>query len=243
MLEILEYITQNYAWFLGGAVLILLAIIGYYADKTNFGQGKDNNDSNKPELLDINNMRLMDVATNVDNDIKQLDINSNDIQTNAEVLDLNNSLENEKNSIQSDLINENISLNNDVNVPNTLVVENAKISNNLSNIVTPQLTVEQLSQLKELDLSSDINSVKVSLVNDETKRSSYNEEAFNKFNDEFNALLPKKELINSDLLEDINDIELGKTQKFDFSDVPDLDNIELPKIKNIDSVETDIWKF
>ena len=51
MTKILEYITLNYTWFLGGAILILLAIIGYYADKTNFGQGKpkkdDDNNKNK----------------------------------------------------------------------------------------------------------------------------------------------------------------------------------------------------
>ena len=40
-----------------------------------------------------------------------------------------------------------------------------------------------------------------------------NEEAFSKFSDEFNSLLPKKELINMDLLSDIDDLELGKTQK------------------------------
>ena len=41
MKDILEYIMANYTWFLGGAIIILLAIIGSYADKTNFGQGKE----------------------------------------------------------------------------------------------------------------------------------------------------------------------------------------------------------
>jgi len=40
MAEIIEYVTQNYIWFLGGMIVILLAIIGSYADKTNFGQKK-----------------------------------------------------------------------------------------------------------------------------------------------------------------------------------------------------------
>ena len=50
MINILEYINENYTLFLGGAIIILLAIIGSYADKTNFGQGKtkeNNNDNNK----------------------------------------------------------------------------------------------------------------------------------------------------------------------------------------------------
>ena len=43
MSTIIEYIVSNYTWFLIGAIIILLAIIGSYADKTNFGQGKHNN--------------------------------------------------------------------------------------------------------------------------------------------------------------------------------------------------------
>ena len=37
---VIEYIITNYIWFLFGAIVILLAIIGSYADKTNFGQNK-----------------------------------------------------------------------------------------------------------------------------------------------------------------------------------------------------------
>ena len=40
MQTILEYIMLNYTWILAGSIIILLAVIGYYADKTNFGQGK-----------------------------------------------------------------------------------------------------------------------------------------------------------------------------------------------------------
>jgi len=69
------------------------------------------------------------------------------------------------------------------------------------------------------------------------------EEEVNKFNDEFESLVPKKELINTDLLSDIDILELDKTQKFDLSAMPDLDDIELPKIKNIVEEEQDIWKF
>ena len=45
-------------------------------------------------------------------------------------------------------------------------------------------------------------------------------------------ILPKKELITSDLLNDIDDLELDKTQKLNLNDIPNLDDIELPKIKS-----------
>ena len=51
MTEIIEYVTQNYIWFLGGMIVILLAIIGSYADKTNFGQKKIKSKKEKDKNL------------------------------------------------------------------------------------------------------------------------------------------------------------------------------------------------
>lgn len=53
MTEIIEYVTQNYIWFLGGMIVILLAIIGSYADKTNFGQKKIKSKKEKDENLNL----------------------------------------------------------------------------------------------------------------------------------------------------------------------------------------------
>ena len=51
--EIIEYIMANYTLLLAGAIIILLAIIGSYADKTNFGQGKqkETKEKTKDELI------------------------------------------------------------------------------------------------------------------------------------------------------------------------------------------------
>ena len=66
---------------------------------------------------------------------------------------------------------------------------------------------------------------------------------FKKFDEEFNELLPKKEIISNDLLDDINDMSLDKTQKIQISDIPKVDDVELPKIKTLPVEEDDIWKF
>lgn len=34
----MDFITENYIWFIVGAIIILMAVIGYYADKTDFGR-------------------------------------------------------------------------------------------------------------------------------------------------------------------------------------------------------------
>lgn len=36
----MDFITENYIWFIVGAVILLMAVIGYYADKTDFGRIK-----------------------------------------------------------------------------------------------------------------------------------------------------------------------------------------------------------
>ena len=63
-----------------------------------------------------------------------------------------------------------------------------------------------------------------------------------KFNRELNTLLSKKDIIDDDLLSDIEHLSLDKTQKYNFKDIPDLDDVDLPEIKKSDEPE-DIWKF
>ena len=40
MVEIINYIMNNFIWVIVAVIIILLAIIGGYADRTNFGEGK-----------------------------------------------------------------------------------------------------------------------------------------------------------------------------------------------------------
>lgn len=65
---------------------------------------------------------------------------------------------------------------------------------------------------------------------------------YDELNKEVEELLPKKDVIDDDLLSDINNLSLDKTQKYNFGDIPDLDDVILPKIKKSDESE-DIWKF
>lgn len=46
----MDFIVQNYVWFIVGGVIILMAVIGYIADKTDFGRkGKEENKIEKPK--------------------------------------------------------------------------------------------------------------------------------------------------------------------------------------------------
>lgn len=171
MKTFLEYIMLNYTWFLGGAIIILLAIIGSYADKTNFGQGKSKeDDSEKLRELELEKLKLQ----------QQLE--------------------------QAQRVQE-----------ETPVVEN-QVEDKTEEVIVQQPKKE------------------------EPTLESY-EEKYAKFDKAFDALLPKKGFDDGDLLDEIESISLDKTQKIDITEIPDLDDVDLPKIKSLDPVDEDIWKF
>jgi len=214
MEKFLEYITLNYTWFLGGSIIILLAVIGYYADKTNFGQGKPKEieKENKPEgeKLDASK-RLNDLFPQKgDKDNQKLEVNNNQ---NLNVQQPNIVSQMNFDPMTGQPINQNNQTSIDVNQSNQFINSN-------NNLNTP--IVE--------DSFDDIGTLKTS------------EENFQKFDKEFNELLPKKEIIDDELLDEINNLSLDKTQKIELSDIPDLDDVELPKIKSL-TEEEDIWNF
>ncbi len=46
----MQFIVDNYIWFLVGGIIILMAVIGYFADKANFGRKKSTDeDTLKPK--------------------------------------------------------------------------------------------------------------------------------------------------------------------------------------------------
>ena len=208
-MQILEYILANYTWFLVGIVIILLAIVGYYADKTNFGQGKENklkeNEHDKDEMLNNN-------------------IEQTDAENNAEVLVENLNVEKTNEEIVGEVDNHDVVSNIDSEIKNRTVESDE--SQNIELI--PRELPDAESEIKE---EKQEDTLKIS------------EEKFNMFSEEFEALMPKKNIINTDLLSDIDDLELDKTQKIDLNIVPNLDDIELPKIMELSAEDEDIWKF
>lgn len=180
MESILEYIMLNYTWFLGGAIIILLAIIGSYADKTNFGQGKGKEEK---------------------------------IETKEEKFESNKSL----------------------NLKENLKEESLKVETEEPISTQSEETVEVIqNEEKTEEIAKPLEHI--------VQKESF-EEKFEKFDQEFNELLPKKEIVDGELLDEIESLSLDKTQKIKLTDIPDLDDVELPKIKSLEPEDDDIWKF
>ena len=221
MQTILEYIMMNYTWIIVGSIIILLAIIGYYADTTNFGQGKTKENENK-DVADINSLEgkrmedLLQKNKDVSNALSGTSENNNAIV--APTIYNNNPEQNPNilNNFNYNVGNNNVPINQ--TTPNNNVVINNELLQNVGNINTT-------------NVNSQIDAINQSEAN------------FKKFDEEFNELLPKKEIISNDLLDDINDMSFDKTQKIQISDIQHVDDVELPKIKTLPAEEDDIWKF
>lgn len=207
MESILEYIMEYYTWLLGGAIIILLAIIGYYADKTNFGQGK-------VEKKEIN---------------KEDEYSIDENQTLGETVDKIYSNQDSAKEQEKTAVYEN---------QPTVTLEND--SNNQQELKTD--IVEQ--QKSTIPVESPASVVREEVVSNNEPESETNfEEDFSKFDKEFEEILPKKGLIDDELLDEIDSLSLDKTQKLDLNDIPDLDDVDLPKIKTFEPEEKDVWKF
>ena len=50
----MEFVMDNYIWFIVGGIVILMAVIGYFADKSDFGRKKFNEVWQKIVNLSIN---------------------------------------------------------------------------------------------------------------------------------------------------------------------------------------------
>jgi len=237
MTKIVEYIMLNYTWFLIGAIIILLAIIGSYADKTNFGQGKDARKTDKNDL-----------ELEKEEEIKQEDTTKESME---DIIPDNMSEENEALSIETNELNKISEENNNDDV--SITETNNDIGSETPEYIAP-ISSEELNNIENEDSSEKIDNINKNVElnaqtvltdsnESETEKTNDFEENFNKFDEEFNTLLPKKDIIDDDLLDDIDNLSLDKTQKFNLSNIPDLDDVELPKIKNLKTEDENIWKF
>lgn len=75
--KIIEFIINNYVWFIVIAIIITMAIIGYIADKTEFGRKKE-----KKEVEQNNEI----ISTTLEN--QNVDINKNNYVSNESVVEI-----------------------------------------------------------------------------------------------------------------------------------------------------------
>lgn len=210
MSDIVQYLMNNYIWILSIIIVILLAIIGYFADKTNFGQGSLNENKEDPQTIDEQPKEISTERTeNITIEPLDSKIETAEGLETSEQKDNFNEEENEKDENSKEekatSLDAYPSLSNDVKQP-------------LDSFITPiekikQTTIEP-SQSRDIDVDQ-----------------------------EFNEAIPVKSLIDDDLISDIDNLKLDDNSKKE-SEIPDLDDIELPKIQSLsNNKDEDIWRF
>lgn len=259
MAKILEYISLNYIWIIIGAIVIVLAIIGYYAEKSNFGQGKIDEEKSledDEEKLDLEKVSLSDLI-NKDKKNDQLEnidakeiFNENsleDIPSNDE-LDATIQFQPINPSNEYKNVNENLNemTSNNINVNNDKPISNNVYTNDNNQISNTGITIDEISE----DLFAPIEEVKPINADrkiENTSNAKINadkfDEHFKKFDEEFDSIVPEKDIFDIDILDDIENLSLDQNQVFDTNDIPDLDDVDLPEIRDTNITENDIWKF
>lgn len=227
MEQVLNFLATNYVLIVVIAIVILLAIIGYFADETNFGQPKESKINNQPKdennsdfysgIYENNNL----TKPSVDNLNK-----SNNQSESKQVVSQENNQSNNNIELNSELINNinnNLKANTElINNMNNNLNENNKLISGINNNLNSKLTDNYDSSNKEV--SNSFNS-------------------YDNLNKQLDELLPKKDIIETDILDSIDDLSLEKTQKFSFENLENLGDIELPSIKKVNNYNEDIWKL
>ena len=217
--------SDNYIVAIILLVMILLAIIGYFAERANNKKNDTNIKEDKQDLIDLTNKRLSDFQETKEDSIAK---EQEEVKVEQKVIDINGV--NAVNMVPNVPISQNPI--NSVPTPNTLtegnVIGKSAETNASENAITTNISGNVISTTTNVVSENSLSNEKLEKIDELDK--------------ELDILLPKEKLLNEDLLSDIDFMELDKTQKLDLSGVPDLDNIDLPKIKQFEE-EEDIWKI
>lgn len=154
LIEILSFINDNYLKFAIGLILILMALIGYHAEKTNFGnkfiseKQKEKKDNNR---IDVDKLRINDFIVNgsIEDGVEQTS-NLKPLET-----EINTKVETEestKNSQLQDLVD-------------NKEVSEEDIDEEFEKIIPKEQTLD-------CDLITDINNMEVKPLENETNKSS-----------------------------------------------------------------------
>lgn len=208
MNQILEYITTNYTWIFAALIIILLAIIGSYADKTNFGQGnKIDKTSDEPEDFKkkLENKKISDFVEQ-ENKTDESTIEESDAD--------------EKDSSKEK------------------AVEDARQSENKTE------TTNEEANAMTADSSINVNNeIKASEETIKEENDDSADEQYEQLNELFDEVLPEKSIVTGELLDEIDNLSFDKSTKASDDSMSDTIDLDLPKIKDLKSVDEDIWKF
>lgn len=218
----LDFISENYVWFIVGGVILFMALIGYIAERTDFGR-KQFEKRVKPEKV----KKEKPVKESKDNKANSEELIIEPDIVEPVIIEENNNVENinnEENANEENInFGEDLELTNQINMDEDLTVplENLKIDNEENAVVSEDLYAP-------LDLKiDDYNDSK----EDNAEETTVNENDVKEEVEEF----VEEPFMEIDTTEPVVSLNEEKTEE-----------IELPKIEDLKdevSDEEDVWKF
>lgn len=246
MEEIQTFLETNYLWIAIIAIVLLVTVIGYIADKKGLGKPKVKKEKNKKEIeVKQDVVKIPDVNETINNLNETSDIiNDNYVDTvaNNEVSDaFNNTIdENNEELKEKDLVStddKNTSLSETKNMDNDI---NENTSHNISDITSQDLQPDSLDNFESSinDKSSD-NSIEQNDVDNSNKETKVDTEELN-FDDDFSNLESENKSLDNNNSNEKNEVN-NSTDDFDdlFKEESVPEKIEVPDAEPTQTLNID----
>lgn len=174
----MEFLSEYYLWFLVGGIILVMALIGYIADKTDFGrkdvnlnqkQNKEKNNNNVSEVTEINTVEEQTLPTEVNETVSVVEEPSIDNVVDNQSLDVvneNNSMiddvdpfvmpsveEDSSLSNAQDIVSSDNEANNDEDIEIKEVTDDSIFA--LNNDLSPFAATELVNPIGSADLVND----------------------------------------------------------------------------------------
>lgn len=254
----MDFIINHSGFFLGIGVTLLLALIGYYAEKKDSSKNKNNDNSSKSTTLG----ELPSDNVNMDNaSNNEIDDGSpsggkfiNFVNTDQDsVFNLDNSLkpvQNEipemnvtSNDVQNNVPDINVGINNDVPIENNNVVENNNVSDLSNNITETNNYVQSNNGLNQVDEVNNVNPSSDNISNqnqnfvEQSSPISFGANDFENINMSLEDLEKKNydKIINNNVLDDSDNYYYSE---LDTSNVDNSNSVVSPDLNNAISNES-----
>jgi hypothetical protein len=241
-----EFINENYLWFIIGGAVLLMALIGYIAEKTNFGRGGGNKKEKKDKEVVVVRESIPSepvIQPNIVPDADNLGLEPSNVENDENIENIIGD-----NNVNNDVIDE------DLTVPLNLTVESEEP------LYTPEedLTVPLEPNMESIENDTIDNVDEDLTVPLEPNMESIENDTIDNVDEDLTVPLDFSSAFNNTINDEPtapenNEIpEVMSEEPVSFQEISDNDivlrpndqTMELPDIDSLDEeTEEDVWKF
>lgn len=135
-MDYLDFVKDNYIWFIVGGIVLIMTLIGYFAEKTNFGKkGEHRNKTEKKSKKDKN-----ESIEEIPFEEETLDLFQTDDAITNDVM--NDDTKIEESAIEDSIVEEPMQDLNEIEIQEPMSIPNESIDDTISNTETEEIPEE-----------------------------------------------------------------------------------------------------